>query len=521
MPAGRAGGARPPAAIGITPASACTASCSRAAAFPVGAARATRGGGRDRRGGLLVEEGQDPRHRRRLAGARPAGDDGEAALDGGGRGEALQVAFVVAEQPRQPGRQHVRIDVGRTRRAAAGEVGGDAALLPPVALEVQARARRGAAAGRAVRRRRRRRAGWLRAGSSSRRRRATAAARRRPGRRDRSSPCAGRSPRRCRRGRGGGAHGQRRGEQHGLVVVAAEHAQALGDVDVGGGQHAGLVEGAQDARRRGGRVGRRKGRAQRSPPARRSCAPRPRSRRSLTARTRRRRGPPGEHAARLPVDDRYVGTGHAAQEQVQGAAQVTVGGVAGQPPPQVAVQGDDVEQRLQRVVGVLHGGGERLGPVVPCREVLAVGAEPVRLVVDDDEALAPIDRPARAARRRGCPSGSRAAAGRGPDRGAGRRTRRAGRRRGRGRRARRRGRPASAPPPARPRPRGGARTPARRAGRPVRRRAAGGRRRATRAGSRWPGAARRRRHRPARRRRDPSPAVARAARSARHRGRRP
>ena len=41
--------------------------------------------------------------------------------------------------------------------------------------------------------------------------------------------------------------------------------------------------------------------------------------------------------------------------------------VAGQPPAQVAVQRDGVQQRLQRIVGVLHLGHEGGGPVVPGR----------------------------------------------------------------------------------------------------------------------------------------------------------
>ena len=50
------------------------------------------------------------------------------------------------------------------------------------------------------------------------------------------------------------------------------------------------------------------------------------------------------------------------------------------------MQGDDVEQGLQRVVGVLHRDREGVGAVVPRRQLLAVDPEPVRLVVDDGEA---------------------------------------------------------------------------------------------------------------------------------------
>ena len=97
---------------------------------------------------------------------------------------------------------------------------------------------------------------------------------------------------------------------------------------------------------------------------------------------------PGEHAARHAVDDRRVRPGHPAHEQVQHAREVALGGVARQPPAQVAVQRDGVEQRLEAVVRVGHLGAERGRAVVPGGQVLARQREPVGLVVDDGEALA-------------------------------------------------------------------------------------------------------------------------------------
>ena len=104
---------------------------------------------------------------------------------------------------------------------------------------------------------------------------------------------------------------------------------------------------------------------------------------SATVSAGRRR--PSEHAARRRRR-RGGGPAHAAQEQVEGAAEVALGGVVGQPPAQEAVQRHAVEQRLERVVGVDHRGGEALGGVVRGGEGFGGRAEPVGLVVDDDEA---------------------------------------------------------------------------------------------------------------------------------------
>ena len=51
-------------------------------------------------------------------------------------------------------------------------------------------------------------------------------------------------------GQSWGAHGEGDGEEHGLVVDAGQGAEPAGDVDIGGGEHAGVVElGEQSGRR--------------------------------------------------------------------------------------------------------------------------------------------------------------------------------------------------------------------------------------------------------------------------------
>ena len=62
--------------------------------------------------------------------------------------------------------------------------------------------------------------------------------------------------------------------------------------------------------------------------------------------------------------------------------------VAGLAPAQEAVQHRGVQQRLQRVVGVAHRRGERLGAVAVGGQRLVDRAEPVGLVVDDQVARA-------------------------------------------------------------------------------------------------------------------------------------
>ena len=77
-----------------------------------------------------------------------------------------------------------------------------------------------------------------------------------------------------------GAHGKRGSQQHSLVVGVAQLPEPERHVDVGGGQHARLVELAQQAAGCAGRAGRRT-RQRRA----RSRARPPRSKRSLSAST--------------------------------------------------------------------------------------------------------------------------------------------------------------------------------------------------------------------------------------------
>ena len=52
------------------------------------------------------------------------------------------------------------------------------------------------------------------------------------------------------------------------------------------------------------------------------------------------------------------------------------------------MQRDQVQHRLQRVMRTAHLGFQRVVPVVPGCQLLARTAEPVRLVVDDEEPFA-------------------------------------------------------------------------------------------------------------------------------------
>ena len=213
------------------------------------------------------------------------------------------------------------------------------------------------------------------------------------------------------------AHRERGGERDRLVVLAGQRRRAARDVHVGRrstpaslNSRSSAGRGDRAARRRTGRLA--------------TLTPPPRSSTSLSASTSARRRPPGEHAAGHAVDHRRVGPGHPAQEQVEHAGEVALGVVAGQPPAQVAVQRDRVEQRLQRVVRALHLGGERRRAVVPGGQRLAGRREPVGLVVDDGVARRrtrddEVDAAGQVAAH---------AAGAAPGRRAGPRSRRAGRR---------------------------------------------------------------------------------------------
>ena len=88
--------------------------------------------------GLLGQQRDDPRDRRRLAGARAAGDDGEATADRGG------AAPRAGGSSASPANSRARPSASTSSSTSAGavgaerqEVGGDLALLAPVAVEVE------------------------------------------------------------------------------------------------------------------------------------------------------------------------------------------------------------------------------------------------------------------------------------------------------------------------------------------------------------------------------------------------
>ena len=368
-------------------ASSCTASSQ-----PRGRLAGRRGERDERRGragrrGLLGQQRDDARDRRRLAGARAAGDDGEAAQHRGRRGErAGRSSALAGEQPREPvARARRVVDVaGAARRASASRSAATSALLAPVAVEVEQRAdeaqRPRVAPRPSPTRRARSRASAL---EPLARRPATAAPTRSTGLvgvdRRRSSRIVARSTQTWpSRGR---AHGERGRERDRLVVLAARARRAAArrgrrrrastPASLNVAQQAGRVARAADVERVDSSV---------------DHAAAPRSSTSLQRLDQRRRRAPREHAARHAVDDRRVRPGHPAQEQVEHAGEVALGVVAGQPPAQVAVQRDRVEQRLQRVVRALHLRRERRRAGSARRSAPRRAREPVRLVVDDREA---------------------------------------------------------------------------------------------------------------------------------------
>ena len=190
---------------------------------------------------------------------------------------------------------------------------------------------------------------------------------------------------------------QRQREQHPLVGLAGQPAEPGGDVHVGGVEHAGGVElGEQPGARE---------RASRASPG--STAPGPGADRSARRAARRSSRSPSSRS-----DSSTTSAGGGRQPKTPHGTPSTTGVsgphmprtnrystpprwrsrvVARLPPAQVAVQRDRVEQRLQRVVRArssprpaaagCSASGQRLGR-------RADRAEPVGLVVDDDEAAA-------------------------------------------------------------------------------------------------------------------------------------
>ncbi len=208
---------------------------------------------------LLREQRHDPRDGGGLAGARAAGHDRQAPQHGGGRREPLPVVVLAGEQPPEPIRELVEPDL---RRLGAGErlqVGRDPPLLAPVAVEVE----------RAADEPQRPVGGVLADGDE-------------PAGGHPLHPLDGRRPR--QRGeidpetllgvvgvdRGGGvdraqvdehvsdprrADGEGGSEDYLLVGLAAERREPERDVDVGGRQHARVVERPQQTGRVQGAAG--------------------------------------------------------------------------------------------------------------------------------------------------------------------------------------------------------------------------------------------------------------------------
>ena len=334
--------------------------------------------------GLLREQRDDPRDRRRLARAGTAGDDGEAPRHR--RAPRASACRPVGSSPNSrssPTSAAPSSTPPTGAPASAAQIGGDAALLAPVAVEVQRAvdepqrtAPRGSSSPTATSGLRARRATQspgsghgsarhvdvlvlrppprCRGRSRGRRGRGPSAARARRARRPARPP--GPPPRRARARRCATCTSAALSTPASLNARSSAGARsALSDANgsVSSEAHAAAVQHVAQ-------------------PAHERC-----------------RRPPREHAARRVVDHRRGRPDHPAQEQVQHAREVALGVVARQPPAQEAVQHDGVEQRLQHVVRAAHLGRQHCGAVMPRGELLAGRAEPVRLVVDDREAGSP------------------------------------------------------------------------------------------------------------------------------------
>ena len=274
-------------------AAACTASSSRAAAFPVGAASATCGAAAPAAAACSASSATI----RATVVVLPV--PGPPATTAKRRRTAVAAArrwpssSAPASMRAEAVREHVQPHAGGRRLAEGEQVGGQAPLLAPVAVEVEAGADEPE---RAVRR------AVVLPGRDER-------ARRQPPR-----PAGGLGPRQraevdglVRLDRRGvahrrevdvdvpeprPAHGERGREQHLRVVVAAQRGDPQRDVHVGRGEHARRVEGGRAARAPGARGARRTGPARpapsitsRSPARARRSAPRP----APPAASRRRR----------------------------------------------------------------------------------------------------------------------------------------------------------------------------------------------------------------------------------------
>ena len=348
-----------------------------------------RGEGHQRRaapGGrrLGLEQRQDAGHRGRLAGAGPAGDHRQPPQHGGGGRQPL-VGIVRREQLVEAAAQEIRVDPGGRAVRALAQLGRHQALVRPQAVQVQ--------------------------GGALQVQRAVFPddARSPPSARS-TSPCCG--PGQCaevrRRVRVGVRRGVDGGQVHADVAQAGARAAKAAPRDTtssstplsrakrsatwtsDGREDAGLVEGAQRSRRCRGPAGRRRRRR-----VELGHVGSPRSKRSLSASTRRpvaatttRRETRGSRPPPSPSPASRART-HAAHEQVEDAAQMRRRGRS----RGAASAGSGAARRCR--AGPAAGSGpltisacNGIGPVVPRRQRLPRRAQPVGLVVGDDEAVA-------------------------------------------------------------------------------------------------------------------------------------
>ena len=334
--------------------------------------------------GLVAEHGEHLGDRGGLAGARPAGQHGDP-LPGADLGRPpLQILLVRAqslagEQAVERGGQPVVVHGGRGCGAAVDELATDRLLLPPVALQVEVPGHQPQRAP----------VGSVRAVGE----RAAAPAAVEPG--------GGLGPRQigdleaffgrlehvvgdggqvdADRAEAQRADRERQGQRDGLVDLAGDPGDRGRRVDIREVEHPGGVEGGQQTGRPGGQRRLRGGRAHRGPRSSRSESS------VISADGGRQLNTP----AGTPATRGVSGPAMPAQEQVERATEMPLRVVVGQPPAQHPVQGDLVEQRLQRIVRRLHRCGHRRRGVVGHTQLTRfAAAEPVGLVVHDE--IAPV-----------------------------------------------------------------------------------------------------------------------------------